>query len=123
MAAPRRYLLTALLVLLATTLIAQNREPAPPFRAKTLGGQQFNNQSLQGKIVLLEFWTTWCPYCRQQPSLVDQITHDFADKGLMVLAVDVGESKKTVPASATSLAFSAAPAAKIPCATCCTKWA
>ena len=61
MAAPRRYLLTALLVLLATTLIAQNREPAPPFRAKTLGGQQFNNQSLQGKIVLLEFWTTWCP--------------------------------------------------------------
>ena len=44
----------------------------------------------------MQFWTTWCPYCRGEQSLVDDINSEFADKGLVVLAVDVGESKKTV---------------------------
>ena len=46
--------------------------------------------------MLLEFWTTWCPYCRNEEPLVDQVNHDYADKGLIVLAVDVAESKKKV---------------------------
>jgi thiol-disulfide isomerase/thioredoxin len=84
-------------VLLAIASIAESdREEAPHFRAKSLDGQQFNNQSVKGKVVLLEFWTTWCPYCRQEQSLIDDVTKEFADKGLIVLAIDVGESKKTV---------------------------
>lgn len=83
-------------MLFVATLAAQDRESAPHFRAKTLDGQQFNNASVKGKVVLLEFWTTWCPYCREEQSLVDQVTHEFAGKGLIVLAIDVGESKKTV---------------------------
>ncbi|HKD02933.1 MAG TPA: TlpA disulfide reductase family protein [Terriglobales bacterium] len=94
MPAPRRHLLAALSALLATTLIARNREPGLHFRAMTLDGQLFNNQPVQGRVVLPQFWTTWCPYCRQEQSLVDQITHEFAHKGLMVLAVHVRESKK-----------------------------
>jgi thiol-disulfide isomerase/thioredoxin len=99
MFAPRglRHLLALVLVLAAIPALSQDqREPAPRFRAKALDGQQFNNASVKGKMVLLEFWTTWCPYCREEQSLVDQVTHEFADKGLIVLAVDVGESKKTV---------------------------
>jgi len=46
--------------------------------------------------VLLQLWTTWCPYCRGEQSLVDDIDREFADKGLILLAIDVGESKKTV---------------------------
>jgi len=71
-------------------------EPAPRFHAKTLTGENFNNESVKGKVVLLQFWTTWCPYCRGEQSLVDDMQHEFADKGLIVLAIDVGESKKTV---------------------------
>jgi thiol-disulfide isomerase/thioredoxin len=99
MSAPQtlRHLLAAVLVLLAiATFAADDREPAPHFRAKALDGQQFNNQSVKGKVVLLEFWTTWCPYCREEQSLVDLVTHEFAGKGLIVLAIDVAESKKTV---------------------------
>jgi len=80
----------------AAALAIDSREAAPRFRAKTLEGEQFTNESLKGKVVLLQFWTTWCTYCRQDQPVVDAIVHDFADKGLVVLAVDVGESKKKV---------------------------
>jgi thiol-disulfide isomerase/thioredoxin len=71
-------------------------KPAPHFRAKTTAGETFNNDSVKGKVVLLEFWTTWCQYCHQEEPLVEQINKEFAAKGLIVLAVDVAESKKTV---------------------------
>src|SRR5271169_2210232 len=71
-------------------------EPAPRFRAKTLTGETFTNESLKGKVVLLQFWTTWCPYCRGEQPMVDSLDQEFRDKGLVVLAVDVNESKKTV---------------------------
>lgn len=71
-------------------------EPAPRFRAKTLGGENFTNDAVKGKVVLLQFWTTWCQYCRSEQELVDEIDAEFRDNGLVVLAVNVGESKKTV---------------------------
>jgi thiol-disulfide isomerase/thioredoxin len=71
-------------------------KPAPRFRAKTTTGETFNNESVKGKVVLLEFWTTWCIYCHQEEGLVEQINREFSDKGLIVLAIDVAESKKTV---------------------------
>jgi len=73
----------------------QNK-PAPRFRAKTTTGETFNNESVKGKVVLLEFWTTWCTYCHQEEGLVEQINRELSDKGLIVLAIDVAESKKTV---------------------------
>jgi thiol-disulfide isomerase/thioredoxin len=88
----------SVLFLAASLALAQSddREPAPRFHAKTLEGEQFNNESVKGKVVLFQFWTTWCPYCKSEESLVNDITKEFADKGLIVLAVDVAESKKKV---------------------------
>jgi thiol-disulfide isomerase/thioredoxin len=88
----------SLLVLTASLAFAgsDDREPAPRIHAKTLEGEPFNNASVKGKVVLFQFWTTWCPYCKNEESLVNDITMEFADKGLVVLAVDVAESKKKV---------------------------
>ncbi len=77
-------------------VIEDEREPAPRFHAKALDGEQFTNDSVKGKVVLFQFWTTWCTYCRSEESLVNELTTEFADQGLVVLAVDVGESKKVV---------------------------
>jgi thiol-disulfide isomerase/thioredoxin len=71
-------------------------QPAPRFRAKTTSGETFNNDSIKGKVVLLEFWTTWCQYCHDEEPLVEQINRELSGKGLIVLAIDVAESKKTV---------------------------
>ncbi len=88
------------LCLLALTAAAfaqsDGREPAPRFNAKSMTGETYNNVSLKGKVVLLQFWTTWCPYCRGEQPLVDKLTQELGPKGLVVLAIDVGESKKKV---------------------------
>jgi hypothetical protein len=68
-----------------------DNQPAPRFRAKTTSGEMFNNESTKGKVVLLEFWTTWCQYCHDEEPLVEQVNKEFSDKGLIVLAIDVAE--------------------------------
>src|SRR6266487_4431758 len=80
--------------------LAQSRdetgEPAPRFRARTTSGEQFNNQTIKGKVVLFEFWTTWCKYCEEEASLVDDIAKEFKSKDLIVLAVNVLEPDQKV---------------------------
>lgn len=46
--------------------------------------------------MLVQFWTTWCPYCKGEQPVVDKLVQDFSGQGLVVLAVNVGESKKKV---------------------------
>jgi thiol-disulfide isomerase/thioredoxin len=97
---PRRLLF----VIAAFTLVASSQifaldeegQPAPRFHAKTMSGDTYTNQSVKGKVVLLQFWTTWCPYCRKEQSMIDSIDHDFGNKGVVVLAINVAESKKKV---------------------------
>jgi thiol-disulfide isomerase/thioredoxin len=71
-------------------------EPAPRFNAVTTAGEKFNNASIKGKVVLLEFWTTWCKYCVAEADYVDKLDKEYRDKGLIVLAINVGEPKKLV---------------------------
>jgi thiol-disulfide isomerase/thioredoxin len=90
--------LACLLLLAALCAFASDEtgQPAPRFRAKTTAGDQFNNASVKGKVVLFEFWTTWCKYCEEEASMVDGVAKEFADKGLIVLAVDVLEPDQKV---------------------------
>jgi thiol-disulfide isomerase/thioredoxin len=68
----------------------------PQFSTQSLDGQKFNDVSLRGRVVLLEFWATWCPHCLSDQAAVNDIAHRFSREGLVVLAVDVGEPEKTV---------------------------
>lgn len=70
--------------------------PAPQFAAKSLDGQTFSNASLRGNIVLLEFWTTWCPVCRHDQAAIDSVQAAFGGDGLVVIAVDDGEPEALV---------------------------
>ena len=85
-----------LLTLLPALTAATARDEAPPFMAKTLTGETFTNDSLKGQLVLLQFWTTCCPYCRRDQPVLDKISREFSGEGLVVLAVNVEESRQTV---------------------------
>ena len=95
-ALPCAIFLTALCLLAGTKDKDKDKEPAPRFNARTTDGEKFTNDSIKGKVVLLEFWTTWCGFCLTEAPFVDKINQEYRDKGLLVLAINVGESKKTV---------------------------
>jgi len=86
------FLLAAVVLFSATAA----NEPAPRFNAVTTTGEKFNNASIKGKVVLLEFWTTWCKFCVAEADYVDRLDKEYRDKGLVVLAINVGEPKKLV---------------------------
>jgi len=96
----RRILVAMVLTIIACASIAAQRDetgqPAPRFRAKTTTGDQFNNDSIKGKVVLFEFWTTWCKYCEEEAQLVDDIAREYKSKDLIVLAVNVLEPDQRV---------------------------
>jgi thiol-disulfide isomerase/thioredoxin len=83
-------------LLLYILIPAHAREAAPEFTAKTLSGETFTNTSVRGSVVLVQFWTTWCPVCREDQAAVDSIGSEFAGQGLVVLAVNVREPEATV---------------------------
>lgn len=67
---------------------ALTSDVAPDFTLKTLDGQSVRLADFKGKVVLINFWATWCPPCvREIPRLV-RISEKYADQGLVVLGVN-----------------------------------
>lgn len=62
---------------------------APPFEVTTLEGQKFSMDELQGKVVLIDFWATWCQPCREALPHIRKIADKFHDEPLIVLSVNV----------------------------------
>ena len=76
--------------------VAQLGQPAPDFELQNLEGQTVSLSDFRGKTVLLNFWATWCPPCRGEMPYLQQVHEEWSDSGVVLLAVDVGESPATV---------------------------
>jgi len=64
---------------------------ATDFTLKDLGGRTHNLKRLRGKVVLLDFWATWCGPCRIQMPNVEKLHQEFKNKGLVVYAINQRE--------------------------------
>jgi len=60
---------------------------APDFTARTLAGKDFSLQDLRGRVVLLDFFATWCPPCRLEVPELQKLWQAYGDKGLVVVGV------------------------------------
>jgi thiol-disulfide isomerase/thioredoxin len=78
-----------------SAVAAEPRRPMPDFKAKTLTGEVLSKQSLKGKPYLLQFWTTWCNYCRGDQPAVEQFIREKG-KNIPVICVNVNESRDAV---------------------------
>ncbi|MCS7251946.1 MAG: TlpA disulfide reductase family protein [Anaerolineae bacterium] len=63
--------------------------PAPDFELEQLDGGTVRLKDLQGKIVLLNFWATWCVPCREEMPLLSQIYREYHSQGLEILGVNL----------------------------------
>jgi len=61
--------------------------PAPDFSLQDLSGQHVRLADLKGKVVLVEFWATWCPPCRTSIPHLTEVQKKFKDKGVVVLGI------------------------------------
>ena len=62
---------------------------APPFMATTLDGQHITMDSLAGKVVLIDFWATWCGPCRAALPSIQRIARKFEGQPLVVLSISL----------------------------------
>ncbi len=69
---------------------------APDFQLPNLKGQVISLSGLRGKPVLLNFWASWCGPCVFEMPFLQEIHEEWSDKGLVLLAVDIGESSSQV---------------------------
>ena len=72
----------------------QRRQNAD-FTLTDLSGKSWSLHELRGKVVLVNFWATWCPPCRKEMPDLDSIYQEFRGKGLVILAVS-DEDRATV---------------------------
>lgn len=71
-------------------------KPAPDFKLPKLsGGSQTLTEFRDGKKVIVFFWATWCPHCREQLSAMNLKVDEMNQKGIKIAAVDLGENEKT----------------------------
>jgi peroxiredoxin len=66
--------------------------PAPPFETTDLNGRPVALADYRGKIVLLNFWATWCEPCKKEMPEIEAAYEKLNDQGFVVLAVNFGES-------------------------------
>ena len=62
--------------------------PAPDFTLLSLAGPPVSLLEQRGKVVLVNFWTTWCPPCREEMPALQRAYERLADQGLVVLGVN-----------------------------------
>ncbi len=77
------------------TAIAQP-QPAPALILADMDGKMHDLADLKGKLVVINFWATWCPPCRREMPSLERLKQRLQSRGLAVLAVDVGEDADTV---------------------------
>lgn len=69
---------------------------APALDLPMLDGGQVNLAQLRGKVVVLNFWATWCPPCRAEMAELNATHHALSERGLMVLGVNQAQDQTTV---------------------------
>ena len=84
----RPRIVLAVLLLLPSPIVVSGAEPSwSNFEALDLEGKTFDGNRLEGQVVLLDFWATWCGPCIQAISTLNQLQEEFSEVGLEVVGI------------------------------------
>jgi len=68
-------------------------DTAPGFKVTTASGKAMTQRDFGGRILLLNFWASWCPPCKDETPSMNQLAQRLGPKGLVVLGVSVDENE------------------------------
>ncbi|MDT7571010.1 MAG: hypothetical protein QOE05_1184 [Actinomycetota bacterium] len=74
-------------------LSADDRIPAPDIHGQTLDGQPLDIDSLKGKVVVVNFWASWCAPCRAESPRLAKVANDTASLGVTFVGVDFKDTR------------------------------
>lgn len=88
-------------ILLASSAFAQQNlqvgQAAPDFQAQSIDGKPVNLKELQGKVVVLTFWSTKCEICHNEIPKLNQVVNRYKDKDVVFLALTMENEAKVNP--------------------------
>ncbi|MFO7602472.1 MAG: TlpA disulfide reductase family protein [Gammaproteobacteria bacterium] len=103
---PRRFFLYLLCCLALSGPVAGAGPQTLPLLAKPFAatdfdlrgedGRRYRLSDYRGQVVLINFWATWCPPCRFEMPSLERLWQQVRDKGVVILAVNVGEDQDTI---------------------------
>lgn len=74
-------------------VVVQAGDKAPDFTITTTDGKTISPRNFGGKLLLLNFWATWCPPCVEETPSLEELSRVLGPKGLVVVAVSVDHNK------------------------------
>ncbi len=99
-----------LLVFLLAACSGENKEaggpkPAPDFDLVSVGGNHVRLSKLRGKVVLLDFWATWCPPCRGAIPHLVELQQKYRAEGLVVVGMNMDQNPDDLTEFMTRTSF------------------
>ncbi|HNW39531.1 MAG TPA: TlpA disulfide reductase family protein [Candidatus Omnitrophota bacterium] len=91
-----KFKLPVLIITIFLVLGFGKAAPAADMILNDLAGKPVNLSNYKGKPVILFFWTTWCPYCRQELNKLNLQQAKISREGILILGVNVNEPKYKV---------------------------
>jgi cytochrome c biogenesis protein CcmG/thiol:disulfide interchange protein DsbE len=87
----------SLVLVLATISTARAEvkagQPAADFDGATLAGSSLRLSSLRGKVVLVDFWASWCEPCKKELPLLDKLAPRLRARGIEIVAVNIDDDR------------------------------
>lgn len=77
---------------------ASSGSSAPGFTLTDLAGKTVSLADFKGKVVLIDFWATWCPPCRESIPAVEKVYKDYQGRDVQILGLNLDEDSSVVPA-------------------------
>ncbi|MFP5381628.1 MAG: TlpA family protein disulfide reductase [Gammaproteobacteria bacterium] len=76
--------------------VSDETRVVPPWQVTLTDGRVLTSVQLQGKVVLVNFWATWCPYCRKEKPVIDEFWKHYRDRGFEVVSISVDDPPEKI---------------------------
>ncbi len=83
--------LLLLLTAIETRSQTEKRPLVPEIRMQTLVGDAWSLSEHRGKVIVLNFWATWCEPCRTEKPMLDRLAEELADDGLLIAGISLDD--------------------------------